>query len=94
MVRVANLVRHDGRGRVALVASTTEATTRRGRSRCERLRITIRIVFVGCVANLLEGMTRGRLIMLSLVILIRFFCLRTGHAIVVVAMGVAGVASS
>ena len=52
----------------------------------------IRIVFAGCVANRLEGMTRGRLIMLSLVILIRF--LPTGRAIVVVVMGGAGVASS
>jgi hypothetical protein len=38
-------------------------------------------------------MTRGLLIMLSLVILIRFFCLPTGRAIVVVVMGVVGVAS-
>ena len=72
MVRVANLVRHDGRGRVALVASTTEATTSVGRSRCERLRTLIRIVFVGCVEKRLGWTTRGLLIMLSLAILILF----------------------
>ena len=54
----------------------------------------IRIVFVGCVEKRLGWMTRGLLIMLSLVILIRFLCLRTGRAIVVAVMGVAGVASS
>jgi hypothetical protein len=54
----------------------------------------IRIVFVGCVEKRLGWTTRGLLIMLSLVILIRFLCRRTGRAIVVVVMGVAGVASS
>jgi hypothetical protein len=54
----------------------------------------IRIVFVGCVAKRLGWTTRGLLIMSSLAILILFCCLRTGRAIVVAAMGVAGVASS
>ena len=94
MVRVANLVRHGGRGRGVLGASTTEATTSVGRSRCERLRMLIRIVFVGCVEKRLGWTTRGLLIMLSLAIPIRFLCLRTGRAIVVAVMGVAGVASS